>query len=123
MAKHVKRSVLPIYLVGFFWLGYALLFSLRSAGQYLLCAALVGMEIQRYRKPRCLRHELSRRIRCTDRMLRQNATVCYAKLHHKLLFPVMCHERDVHTLLSFLSIIILIISDYIQNIAFFQRLF
>ena len=40
MAKHVKRSVLPIYLVGFFWLGYALLFSLRSAGQYLLCAAL-----------------------------------------------------------------------------------
>ena len=40
MAKHVKQSVLPIYLVGFFWLGYALLFSLRSAGQYLLCAAL-----------------------------------------------------------------------------------
>ena len=40
MAKHVKRSVLPIYLVGLFWLGYALLFSLRSAGQYLLCAAL-----------------------------------------------------------------------------------
>lgn len=40
MAKHVKHSVLPIYLVGFFWLGYALLFSLRSAGQYLLCAAL-----------------------------------------------------------------------------------
>ena len=31
MAKHVKHSVLPIYLVGFFWLGYALLFSLRSA--------------------------------------------------------------------------------------------
>ena len=26
--------------MGFFWLGYALLFSLRSAGQYLLCAAL-----------------------------------------------------------------------------------
>ena len=43
MAKHVKRSVLPIYLVGFFWLGYALLFSLRSAGQYLLCAALSGV--------------------------------------------------------------------------------
>ena len=40
MAKHVKHSVLPIYLVGVFWLGYALLFSLRSAGQYLLCAAL-----------------------------------------------------------------------------------
>ena len=40
MAKHVKHSVLPIYLVGFFWLGYALLFSLRSAGQYLLCTAL-----------------------------------------------------------------------------------
>ena len=45
MAKHVKRSVLPIYLVGFFWLGYALLFSLRSAGQYLLCAALSGVVI------------------------------------------------------------------------------
>ena len=43
MAKHVKHSVLPIYLVGFFWLGYALLFSLRSAGQYLLCAALSGV--------------------------------------------------------------------------------
>ena len=40
MAKHVKHSVLPIYLVGFFWLGYALLFSLRSAGQYLLCAVV-----------------------------------------------------------------------------------
>ena len=40
MAKHVKRSVLPIYLVGVVWLIYALLFPLRTAGQYLICAAL-----------------------------------------------------------------------------------
>ncbi len=40
MAKHVKRSVLPIYLVGVVWLVYALLFPLRTAGQYLVCAAL-----------------------------------------------------------------------------------
>ena len=40
MAKHVKRSVLPIYLVGVVWLVYALLFPLRTAGQYLICAAL-----------------------------------------------------------------------------------
>ena len=29
MAKHVKRSVMPIYLVGLTWLGYAMLFPLR----------------------------------------------------------------------------------------------
>lgn len=40
MAKHVKRSVLPIYLVGVVWLVYALLFPLRTAGEYLICAAL-----------------------------------------------------------------------------------
>ena len=40
MAKHVKRSVIPIYLVGVVWLVYALLFPLRTAGQYLVCAAL-----------------------------------------------------------------------------------
>ena len=40
MAKHVKRSVLPIYLVGVVWLVYALLFPLRTVGQYLICAAL-----------------------------------------------------------------------------------
>lgn len=40
MAKHVKRSVLPVYLVGVVWLVYALLFPLRTAGQYLICAAL-----------------------------------------------------------------------------------
>ena len=38
MAKHVKRSVIPIYLVGVVWLGYALLFPLRAPVQYLLCA-------------------------------------------------------------------------------------
>ena len=38
MAKHVKRSVVPIYLVGVVWLGYALLFPLRAPMQYLLCA-------------------------------------------------------------------------------------
>ena len=31
MAKHVKRSVVPIYLVGVVWLVYALLFPLRTA--------------------------------------------------------------------------------------------
>ena len=40
MAKHVKRSVLPIYLVGVVWLGYALLFPLRTAAQYALCAGV-----------------------------------------------------------------------------------
>ena len=40
MAKQVKRSVLPIYLVGVTWLGCALCFSLRSMGDYLLCAAV-----------------------------------------------------------------------------------
>ena len=40
MAMYVKRSVLPIYLVGVVWLVYALLFPLRTAGQYLICAAL-----------------------------------------------------------------------------------
>lgn len=40
MAKHVKRSTAPIYLVGVVWLVYALLFPLRTAGQYLVCAAL-----------------------------------------------------------------------------------
>lgn len=38
MAKHIKRSVLPIYLVGVVWLAYALLFPLRTITQYLLCA-------------------------------------------------------------------------------------
>ena len=40
MVKQVKRSVIPIYLIGITWLGYALLFSLRTPGQYLLCAVL-----------------------------------------------------------------------------------
>jgi len=38
--KQVKRSVLPIYLVGITWLAYALLFSLRTPVQFLLCALL-----------------------------------------------------------------------------------
>ena len=40
MAKQVKRSVLPIYLVGVTWLVTALFFSLRSMGDYLACAAV-----------------------------------------------------------------------------------
>lgn len=38
--KQVKRSVLPIYLVGITWLAYSLLFSLRTPAQFLLCALL-----------------------------------------------------------------------------------
>lgn len=40
MSIHKKVSVLPIYLVGFVWLGYALLFPLNSPLHYLLCAGL-----------------------------------------------------------------------------------
>ena len=40
MAKHVKRSVLPIYLVGVVWLAYALLLPLRTPVQYAICAAV-----------------------------------------------------------------------------------
>ena len=40
MTTHKKVSVLPIYLVGFTWLAYALLFPLRSPLHYILCAGL-----------------------------------------------------------------------------------
>lgn len=40
MTTHKKVSVLPIYLVGAVWLGYALLFPLRTLPHYLLCAGL-----------------------------------------------------------------------------------
>jgi len=40
MAKHVKRSVLPIYLIGVTWLVYALVFSFGGALDYILCAIL-----------------------------------------------------------------------------------
>jgi len=40
MTTRKKVSVLPIYLVGFVWLGYALLFPLRAPLHYLLCAGL-----------------------------------------------------------------------------------
>lgn len=40
MTTHKKISVLPIYLVGFTWLGYALLFSLYAPVHYILCAGL-----------------------------------------------------------------------------------
>ena len=40
MTTHKKVSVLPIYLVGFVWLGYALLFPLHRASDYLICAGL-----------------------------------------------------------------------------------
>ena len=38
MAKHVKRSVLPIYLIGVTWLVYALLFPLHTVMQFITCA-------------------------------------------------------------------------------------
>ena len=37
MAKHVKRSVIPIYLIGVTWLVYALVFSLNTVAGYLTC--------------------------------------------------------------------------------------
>ncbi|NBI66678.1 hypothetical protein D1646_07570 [Pseudoflavonifractor sp. 60] len=40
MNTHKKVSVLPIYLVGAVWLGYALLFPLYRVSDYLLCAGL-----------------------------------------------------------------------------------
>ena len=40
MAKHVKRSVVPIYLVGGVWLVFGLFLSLHRPGDYLLCAGL-----------------------------------------------------------------------------------
>lgn len=40
MTTHKKVSVLPIYLVGFVWLGYALLFPLNAPLHYILCAGL-----------------------------------------------------------------------------------
>lgn len=38
MANHVKRSVLPIYLIGVSWLIYALVMPLRAPMQYVWCA-------------------------------------------------------------------------------------
>ena len=38
MAKHVKRSVIPIYLVGVVWLVFGLFFSLYQPVDYILCA-------------------------------------------------------------------------------------
>lgn len=43
MAKHVKRSVLPIYLVGVTSLIYALVFPLRRPVHYALCAAVCAV--------------------------------------------------------------------------------
>ena len=40
MANHVKRSTLPIYLVGAVWLIFALFFSLSRPLDYVLCAAV-----------------------------------------------------------------------------------
>ena len=40
MAKHVKRSVIPIYLVGAVWLAFGLFLSLHRVSDYLLCAGL-----------------------------------------------------------------------------------
>lgn len=40
MEKHVKRSVLPIYLVGGVWLAFGALFSLHQSTDYILCTAV-----------------------------------------------------------------------------------
>ena len=40
MAKHVKRSTVPIYLVGVVWLVFALFFSLSQPLDYVLCAVV-----------------------------------------------------------------------------------
>lgn len=42
MAKHIKRSVIPIYLIGVVWLVFALAFSLRTLADYALCAVVSG---------------------------------------------------------------------------------
>lgn len=42
MAKHIKRSVIPIYLIGVVWLLFALFFSLRTLADYALCAVVSG---------------------------------------------------------------------------------
>ncbi len=47
MEKHVKRSVVPIYLVGAVWLAYALLFPLYQPVHYLLCGALSAAALHR----------------------------------------------------------------------------
>ena len=40
MANHVKRSVLPVYLIGVTWLVYAAVFPLRTPVHYVSCAVL-----------------------------------------------------------------------------------
>ena len=40
MAKHIKRSVIPIYLIGGVWLVFALFFSLHTLADYALCAVV-----------------------------------------------------------------------------------
>ena len=40
MAKHIKRSVIPIYLIGVVWLVFALFFSLRTLTDYALCTVV-----------------------------------------------------------------------------------
>ena len=40
MAKHVKRSTIPIYLVGVVWLVFGLFLSLSQPMDYVLCAVV-----------------------------------------------------------------------------------
>ena len=40
MAKHIKRSLIPIYLIGGVWLVFALFFSLHTLADYALCAVV-----------------------------------------------------------------------------------
>lgn len=40
MAKHIKRSVIPIYLIGVTWLVYAVMFGFQRNLDFLLCAVV-----------------------------------------------------------------------------------
>ena len=40
MAKHIKRSLIPIYLIGGVWLVFALFFSLHTLADYAMCAVV-----------------------------------------------------------------------------------
>ena len=51
MAKHIKRSVIPIYLIGVVWLVFALFFSLRTLTDYALCAVVSAAVFVVYQMP------------------------------------------------------------------------
>ena len=51
MTTHKKVSVLPIYLVGFVWLGYALLFPLNAPSSLTRSTRPLGPQKRRPRSP------------------------------------------------------------------------